>query len=129
LLPGVPSPGNTRISSSYVFPSPYSPLAPHPQQAENVLTVPEITFVRNAHKSHLESGLSKIDSYAPQVSMLEGQMAWPASVEAVLDLETGVGRERLVKVGRASVDVLERFASVILGCVRHGFGLIGVGDT
>jgi hypothetical protein len=64
--------------------------------------------------------------------MLEGQwkgIVWPASVEAEFDPETGVGRERLVKVGRASVDVPEGFVSVIFVYVRCGCGLIDVGDA
>lgn len=80
--------------------------------SENVLTAPEITSVRNAHKSHLESGLSTIDSYVPKASMLERQwtgMVWPASAEAEFNPETGVERERLVKVGRTSVKVPEDF--------------------
>lgn len=60
--------------------------------------------------------------------MLEGQwtgMVWPAAPEAEFHPETGVGRETLVTVGRASVDVPEGIVSnFILMSVVCGYGLI-----
>lgn len=52
--------------------------------------------------------------------MLERQwtgMVWPASAEAEFNPETGVERERLVKVGRTSVKVPEDFVSIFELCV------------
>lgn len=122
-LRGVLFLSDTKTSSSYVlFLLPFPNYLTHsfPSQSENVLTAPEITSVRNAHKSHLESGLSTIDSYVPKASMLERQwtgMVWPASAEAEFNPETGVERERLVKVGRTSVKVPEDFVSIFGLCV------------
>ena len=121
LLRGVPSPNNTKTNSSYVTPLLFlSHPLPSSKQAESVLTAPEITSIRNVYKSHLESSLSVVDSYTPQASMLEGQwtgMVWPASAEADFNPETGVWKEWLVKIGRASVDVPEGFVSIISSCV------------
>jgi probable 2-oxoglutarate dehydrogenase E1 component DHKTD1 len=39
-------------------------------------------------------------------------MVWPASAEADFNPETGVWKEWLVKIGRASVDVPEVFVSI-----------------
>jgi hypothetical protein len=53
--------------------------------------------------------------------MLKGQwtgMVWPASTEAQFHPETGVERERLVKVGRASVNVPEGSVSNFFCVVR-----------
>jgi probable 2-oxoglutarate dehydrogenase E1 component DHKTD1 len=49
-----------------------------------------------------------VDSYVSEASMLEGQwmeMVWPASRDAEFEPETGVERERLLRVGKASVKV------------------------
>jgi probable 2-oxoglutarate dehydrogenase E1 component DHKTD1 len=91
------------------------------QQDENVLTPTQITSIRNTYKSHLESRLSAADSYIPEAAMLEGQwmeMVWPASRDAEFKPETGVQRERLLRVGKASVKVPDGFVSNFFLCVR-----------
>jgi len=67
--------------------------------------------------------------------MLGGQWAgivWPASPEAEYDPETGVGRETLVRVGRASVDVPVGFVSLFIFLLCDVIGWtdgVGVGDA
>ncbi|KAF8957827.1 Transketolase, pyrimidine binding domain-containing protein [Flammula alnicola] len=80
--------------------------------AEDILTPEAISSVRGSYKTHLEAELAKVPSYFPFASMLEEQwngMVWPASVEAEHDPVTGVDREILERVGKASVTVPEGF--------------------
>lgn len=71
--------------------------------------------MRSSYKAKLASELSAADSYDPvshAVSMLQEQwkgLVWPADDNAVRDPETGVDREVLLRVGRASVAVSEGF--------------------
>ena len=87
-------------------------------QAENVLTEPEISNVRGSYKSRLESQLAAVGSYTPAAApMLQSQwsdMVWPARSEAVFDPATGVDRDTLVRVGKASVKVPDGFVRVRL---------------
>ena len=71
--------------------------------------------VRTTYKAHLESELTKVSSYEPAASMLEGQwagMVWPASTEARWDPETGVEGDVLRRVGRGSVAIPDGFVSL-----------------
>ncbi|CAA7261195.1 unnamed protein product [Cyclocybe aegerita] len=84
----------------------------HKLIAENVLTTEAVASVRNSYKSYLEAELAKVPSYVPSASMLEKQwsgMVWPTSAEAEHDPATGVDKEILQKVGKASVAVPEGF--------------------
>lgn len=88
----------------------------HGLQAEEIIDKEEIANVRSAYKSHLESELSKVSTYAPTASMLEDQwkgIVWPASAEANHDPETGVDHDTLTRVGEASVAVPDGFVSYI----------------
>ncbi|PPQ78664.1 hypothetical protein CVT25_010552 [Psilocybe cyanescens] len=79
---------------------------------EEVLTLEDINTVRTSYKSKLEAELARMASYVPSASMLEKQWAgivWPASVEAQHDPSTGVEKEKLEKIGKASVAVPEGF--------------------
>ncbi|KAI8974792.1 dehydrogenase E1 and transketolase domain-containing protein 1 [Trametes punicea] len=81
---------------------------------ENVLTKDAAEAVRVQHKDFLTSELAAAASHKPgsALSVLQGQwkgMVWPASREAAWDPETGVARDTLQKVGRASVAVPEGF--------------------
>lgn len=81
-------------------------------QTEEVLTLEDINTVRTSYKSKLEAELAKMASYVPSASMLEKQWAgvvWPASAEAQHDPSTGVEKEKLEKIGKASVAVPEGF--------------------
>ncbi|EJF58365.1 dehydrogenase E1 and transketolase domain-containing protein 1 [Dichomitus squalens LYAD-421 SS1] len=81
---------------------------------ENVLTKDAAEAVRAQHKDFLASELASAPSQTPgsHVSVLQGQwkgITWPGSQDAVGDPETGVDREALQQVGRASVSVPEGF--------------------
>ncbi|KAI9062004.1 dehydrogenase E1 and transketolase domain-containing protein 1 [Trametes sanguinea] len=81
---------------------------------ENVLTKEAAESVRAEHKEFLSSELAAAASHRPgsALSVMQGQwkgMVWPASKEAVWDPETGVERDTLKRVGRASVTVPEGF--------------------
>ncbi|KAF5378852.1 hypothetical protein D9615_006945 [Tricholomella constricta] len=81
-------------------------------KTEEILNENDITEVRTAYKLHLEAELSKVGSFVPEASMLEGQwkgIVWPASKEAEFDPVTGVDQETLTKVGKASVAVPDGF--------------------
>ncbi|TFK38288.1 Transketolase, pyrimidine binding domain-containing protein [Crucibulum laeve] len=80
--------------------------------AEEVLNAEDITAIRNSYKEHLESELSQVTTYSPSASMLEDQWAgivWPASPEAEWHPDTGIQRDVLEQVGRASVAVPDGF--------------------
>ncbi|KAF8066054.1 Transketolase, pyrimidine binding domain-containing protein [Lyophyllum atratum] len=108
-LPGITSPlMYEHISARRSVPQIYE----EKLKAEEILTENDITDVRTAYKSHLDTELSKVSSFVPQASMLEDQwkgIVWPKSKEAEFDPETGVDQETLVKVGRASVAVPDGF--------------------
>ncbi|KAI0754007.1 dehydrogenase E1 and transketolase domain-containing protein 1 [Daedaleopsis nitida] len=81
---------------------------------ENVLTKDAAEAVRTQHKDFLASELAAAPSHPPgsQLSVLQGQwkgMVWPSSTDARRDPETGLGKDVLRKVGRASVAVPEGF--------------------
>ncbi|KIL59385.1 hypothetical protein M378DRAFT_111106 [Amanita muscaria Koide BX008] len=79
---------------------------------ENVMNEPEITAVRNDYKSHLESELRKVSSYVPTVNILQEQwsgIVWPTSEKAESNPSTGVDKDTLVRVGKASVAVPDGF--------------------
>ena len=73
---------------------------------------------RTSYKSFLTSELEAAESRAPvkaDAVMFKGSwggMVWPANSDAVRDPETGVDRETLVRVGRASVTVPDGFVRV-----------------
>jgi probable 2-oxoglutarate dehydrogenase E1 component DHKTD1 len=93
------------------------PLTWNPQ-SDGVLSQEHISNVRSTYKTHLESELARVPSYAPRISadahMLQNQwkgIVWPANTEArsSVDLNTGVEKDVLKCVGKASVWVPEDF--------------------
>ncbi|KAJ3513296.1 hypothetical protein NLJ89_g3024 [Agrocybe chaxingu] len=114
-LPGITSPlMYEKIAARKSVPQLYE----HKLIAENVLTTEAVVSVRNSYKSYLEAELAKVPSYVPSASMLEKQwsgMVWPADAEAEHDPVTGVDKQTLQKVGKASVAVPEGFVSQLLG--------------
>ncbi|KAK0207621.1 thiamine diphosphate-binding protein [Armillaria fumosa] len=75
---------------------------------EQTLTTEDIANVREQHKSNLNDKLDKVPSYVPTASMLREQwagMVWPISKGAVQFLDTGVDKDILIRVGKASVQV------------------------
>ncbi|OSX61116.1 hypothetical protein POSPLADRAFT_1074828 [Postia placenta MAD-698-R-SB12] len=83
--------------------------------SDGTMSHEEAATMRSSYKAKLASELSAADSYDPvshAVSMLQEQwkgLVWPADDNAVRDPETGVDREVLLRVGRASVSVSEGF--------------------
>jgi len=81
-------------------------------QIDDVLTQEDAKALRSTYKSHLEDHLIEVSSYKPSVSTFEDQwggMVWPASVDAIWDPDTGVDRETLKTIARASVKVPDEF--------------------
>ncbi|KDQ52171.1 hypothetical protein JAAARDRAFT_210725 [Jaapia argillacea MUCL 33604] len=82
---------------------------------EQTLTPESASSVRAAYKTHLETALSKVESYRPpsaSSTLGQGQwkgIVWPASKDAEPDVETGVEGTKLREVGRASVGVPKGF--------------------
>ena len=77
-------------------------------QTENILTASDVSSVRASYKPDLEAELAEVASYvAPPLTFHAdwSGMVWPASEEAKHDLETGVDRTVLDRVGRASIAV------------------------
>ena len=91
------------------------PQSLQPLQADDVLTDTAAKSVRASYKAELEAELARAGEHVPSASMLQDQwsgMVWPASPEAVRDPQTGVAREVLEQVGRASVTVPNGFVRV-----------------
>ncbi|KAJ3984882.1 Transketolase, pyrimidine binding domain-containing protein [Lentinula detonsa] len=81
--------------------------------ADETLTPEDINSVRTQYRSQLDAALAQVPSYTPRKpSMLEAQwagMVWPGSTGAIINPDTGVERDLLERVGRASVRVPEGF--------------------
>lgn len=88
-------------------------------QSEGILAPHDIQLVRTSYKSHLESELAKVPSYVPDPespSMLKNQwtdIVWPTSSQSKeslnVEVDTGVGKDILKHIGKASVWVPEGF--------------------
>jgi len=70
--------------------------------------------------------MNKIEEYKPKSEMLEGkwsQLVWPNSESAKHEPDTGVGRNTLIEVAKASVTLPEDFVSActndMTDCVEH----------
>ncbi len=77
-----------------------------------MITSADAQGVRDAIRARLDAELAQADAYVPTTAMLQGQwkgLVWPASEKAEHDPATGVAREVLEKVGRASVAVPSGF--------------------
>ena len=84
----------------------------------------DVSSVRTSYKAYLEEELTKVPTYKPSASMLQDQwsdIVWPTSANANHDPVTGVDREVLQKVGKASVAVPEGFVSVFLELCRVSY--------
>ncbi|KAJ3913557.1 dehydrogenase E1 and transketolase domain-containing protein 1 [Lentinula edodes] len=81
--------------------------------ADETLTPEDINAIRTQYRSQLDAALTRVPSYAPQKApMLEAQwtgIVWPESTEAISNPDTGVERDVLERVGKASVHVPEGF--------------------
>ncbi|KAG8855335.1 hypothetical protein FRB96_007133 [Tulasnella sp. 330] len=79
---------------------------------EGTITKEEASTHRSSYKQHLEENLKAVDQYMPTADMLEGKwdgIVWPTKVEAIHNPETGVEKEKLLKVGQASVETPSDF--------------------
>ncbi|KAH8085477.1 dehydrogenase E1 and transketolase domain-containing protein 1 [Cristinia sonorae] len=78
-----------------------------------VITPTTASSVRDAYKSHLTNELAAAETYTPKATMLEKQwsgLKWPRNASsAERNPDTGVEREILSGVGKASVTVPEGF--------------------
>ncbi|KAF5357075.1 hypothetical protein D9756_006778 [Leucocoprinus leucothites] len=106
----------------------------HKLLSEGVLTQESITSVRSTYKSHLETQLAGVPNYTPTLTstlsstnaqpvMLNQQwedIVWPGSTEArsTVDINTGIDKDVLKRIGQASVWVPEGF-EVHSKLVRH----------
>jgi hypothetical protein len=66
----------------------------------------------------LDAALAKVDEYKPKSDLLDGKWkgyAWPASDQAEHNPDTGVAKDVLIEVGKASVTLPEGFVSGSLG--------------
>ncbi|WVQ94500.1 oxoglutarate dehydrogenase (succinyl-transferring), E1 component [Kwoniella sp. CBS 9459] len=67
---------------------------------------------RKAYVAQLEEQFAKSENYKPKSEMLEGKwngFAWPADSGAQHAPETGVDKDQLIEVAKASVDVPDSF--------------------
>lgn len=72
----------------------------------------EASTTRDEYTSGLESALEKVESYKATSQMLEGKWSnyvWPNSSAAQHDPKTGIKRDELVKVAKASVTLPDYF--------------------
>ncbi|KAF9061727.1 dehydrogenase E1 and transketolase domain-containing protein 1 [Rhodocollybia butyracea] len=81
--------------------------------ADETLTPEDIHNVRTQYRAQLDASLVKVPEYIPQQARtLEAQwagMVWPESSEATRNPDTGVQKDVLERVGKASVQVPEGF--------------------
>jgi probable 2-oxoglutarate dehydrogenase E1 component DHKTD1 len=79
--------------------------------------------LRKTFTAALDADMGKIDEYKPKSDMLEGKwssLVWPNAETAKHEPETGVEREILVEVAKASVTLPDDFVSLTLIKVAHG---------
>ncbi|PFH44882.1 hypothetical protein AMATHDRAFT_165196 [Amanita thiersii Skay4041] len=80
--------------------------------SENVMSEQEIADVRNDYKARLDARLGQASSYVPDSTILQGQwngMVWPTSKDAEPNPATGIEKDILTRVGKASVAVPDGF--------------------
>lgn len=77
---------------------------------------------RTSYKTFLNEQLAAAELYIPTAShTLQGQwngLVWPTSADAVRDPETGVARDTLLRVGRASVTTPKDFVRSASFCMK-----------
>ncbi|WVR03985.1 oxoglutarate dehydrogenase (succinyl-transferring), E1 component [Kwoniella sp. DSM 27419] len=79
---------------------------------QGVLPGDDAAQARKAYNAHLEDHFAQTDSYKAKSEMLEGkwnQLVWPAASSADHHPETGVAKDQLVEVAKASVNVPDSF--------------------
>ncbi|VDB88235.1 unnamed protein product [Peniophora sp. CBMAI 1063] len=104
--------------------------------SDEILSADAAANVRSSYKAHLQSRLDAVDSYKPTLPAPGNpewnKLVWPPSAEAQRNPETGVSRDVLQQVGRASVAVpggfeihprLQRHVKARLGAIEKGEGI------
>lgn len=84
-------------------------------KASNVLSESDASAGRAAYNETLGKALDEVPKYKAVSEMLGGKwkdMVWPASAEAESDPETGLPVDRLVEIGKKSVELPAEFVSV-----------------
>jgi probable 2-oxoglutarate dehydrogenase E1 component DHKTD1 len=70
--------------------------------------------LRKSFTATLDADMNKIEEYKPKSEMLEGKwskLVWPNSESAKHEPDTGVERNTLIEVAKASVTLPEDFVS------------------
>ena len=70
--------------------------------------------MRKSFTATLDADMNKIDEYKPKSEMLEGKwsdLVWPNSESAKHEPDTGVERDTLIEVAKASVTLADDFVS------------------
>lgn len=83
-------------------------------KAANVLSEGDAAAGRTAYNETLGKALDNVPGYKAPSEMLGGKwkdLVWPASAEANPDPETGLPVDRLVEIGKKSVELPETFVS------------------
>ncbi|KAI0266214.1 dehydrogenase E1 and transketolase domain-containing protein 1 [Gloeopeniophorella convolvens] len=103
--------------------------------SDDVITAADARAVRDAARARLDAELAKADAHVPAADMLQGRwadMVWPADAHAERAPQTGVARDVLERVGRASVATppgfeihprLQRHVKHRLQAIEKGTGL------
>lgn len=79
-----------------------------------MLAAEEASAKRSEYTSDLESALEKVDKYKATSQMLQGKWSkqvWPNTPAAKHDPETGIERDELIRVAKASVTLPDSFVS------------------
>ena len=101
---------------------PYDYITDPSLQSDSVITEADVDALRTSYKSHLESHLSQVESFVPKADMLQAQwtgIVWPGDKNADHQPKTGLPREELMDIGKASVAVPEGFVSLTSACVKR----------
>jgi probable 2-oxoglutarate dehydrogenase E1 component DHKTD1 len=73
--------------------------------------------LRKSFTATLDADMNKIEEYKPKSEMLEGkwsELVWPNSESAKHEPDTGVERDTLIEVAKASVTLPEDFVSACI---------------
>jgi len=84
-------------------------------QKEGVISSEQAADLRRSYTATLDADLGKVDEYKPNSDMLQGKwskLVWPNSDAAKHELDTGVDRELLTEVAKASVALPDNFVSI-----------------
>lgn len=87
------------------------------QQSEGIITPKDVSDSRSSYNSYLEAELTKASSHSPTISRLQEQwngIVWSTDKSANHDPKTGIDRDVLEKVGKASIAIPEDFVWIFV---------------